>query len=154
RGLTVAAMIAVNNPGNWNAVYAPLTHAAWDGCTLADLVFPFFIVIMGIAMPLAFDRRRQRSERARLPKRILTRAALLFALGVLLNVAAIWPDVEHVRIMGVLQRIGLTYAATALIMLQVPPARQAPLAGLLLVAHWALLMLVPFGGTAGGVVSP
>lgn len=60
RGLSVAAMIVVNNPGNWAAVFPQLTHAAWHGCTVADVVFPFFLFIMGMAMPLAFARRRKR----------------------------------------------------------------------------------------------
>ena len=56
RGATIAAMILINNPGNWNAVFPPLLHANWNGCTAADVVFPFFVFIMGCAMPFAFER--------------------------------------------------------------------------------------------------
>ena len=63
RGATIAAMILVNNPGDWNSVFAPLLHAYWIGCTFADLVFPWFVFIMGVAMPFAFARRHERGDR-------------------------------------------------------------------------------------------
>lgn len=112
RGATVAAMIVVNNPGNWNAVFAPLTHAAWHGLTFADLIFPLFIFIMGVALGLrpalgpALD--------ARSVQRIVTRGALLVGLGLLLNIVASWQAPLDARIPGVLQRIGLTYVIAAL----------------------------------------
>ena len=64
RGLTIAAMVLVNNPGTWNAVYAPLKHAEWHGWTPTDLIFPFFIFIVGVAIPLAFQRRVSRAARS------------------------------------------------------------------------------------------
>src|ERR1700733_9454813 len=107
-------MILVNNPGNWSSVFESLTHANWDGCTLADLVFPFFIFILGAAMPFAFGRRVDRGqERWDLYLRIARRSAWLIALGLVLNGVAALPAVASMRIPGVLQRIGLAYLITA-----------------------------------------
>lgn len=148
RGIAVAAMIVVNNPGNWTAVFPPLSHAAWHGCTPADLVFPLFIFVMGMAMPLAFARRP-----ASFYRHIGSRAAGLVALGLLLNLVHAWPDVAHLRVPGVLQRIGLTYLIAALIVHHVRPARRLAIAALLLLVHWALLALVPVGGQPAGVLT-
>ena len=152
RGVAVAGMIVVNNPGNWNSVFEALTHADWNGCTLADLVFPFFIFILGAAMPFAFSLRiEQGHQRRDLYLRIARRAAWLVALGLVLNVVAAVPSVTALRIPGVLQRIGLVYLITAPIVMNVRPAwRAVTLVGLIL-AHWALLMLVPVDGVALGL---
>src|SRR5438874_2200273 len=76
RGLTIAAMILVNNPGSWSAVYPPLEHAEWNGCTPTDLVFPFFLFIVGVAITLSLAQRR-----AGTMAHILRRSVILFALG-------------------------------------------------------------------------
>jgi len=102
RGVTVAAMVIVNNPGDWNAVFPPLVHAYWNGCAFADVVFPWFIFIMGFAMPFAFARRRGSGHaRAQLYRRIAQRVALLILLGLALNAAAAWPAVAPLRLPGV-----------------------------------------------------
>lgn len=152
RGLCIAGMMLVNNPGNWNAVFPPLTHSAWHGCTFADLIFPFFIFIMGVAMPLAFARRRDRA--APLLPRIVTRAALLVALGVGLNLVTAWPHLGQARWPGVLQRIGLTYAAAAWLILRLPRRGQWLAAAALLLGHWAAFAWIPFGGYPAGVLTP
>lgn len=119
RGVTIAGMILVNNPGDWKHVYAQLRHAEWHGCTATDLVFPFFVFILGVAIPLAFRRRRgEGADERALVLRILRRAAILFALGLVLNV---FPLRLPVRIPGVLQRIGLVYAAASLLVLKTGP---------------------------------
>src|SRR6185295_17452667 len=97
RGMTVAAMIVVNNPGNWASVYASLQHAAWNGCTPADLIFPSFIVIMGMALPLALERRGGPVHAPGLHARILTRVVTLLVLGLLLNATAAWPHLAEMR---------------------------------------------------------
>src|SRR5262249_22048193 len=118
RGLTIAGMILVNNPGTWDAVYAPFVHADWNGCTLADLVYPFFLVILGLALPFALARRRASgAEMRQVHLRIVRRAVLLFALGFVLNLVAAQFSLETVRIPGVLQRIALVYLVAALITL-------------------------------------
>src|SRR5215475_4769674 len=85
RGLTVAGMVLVNNPGSWRAVYPPLRHADWHGWTLTDTIFPFFLFIVGVAIPLALGPRVEQGERRRAVARIFRRAVVLFALGLLLN---------------------------------------------------------------------
>lgn len=106
RGATMAAMVIVNNPGDWGAVYGPLLHAPWHGLTPTDLIFPFFLFIVGVAIPLG--RRSAASVSA-----IARRAAVIFGLGLLL---ALYPrfDFATVRIPGVLQRIAVCYLAVAL----------------------------------------
>lgn len=118
RGATVALMILVNNPGSWSHIYDPLEHAAWHGCTPTDLVFPFFLFAVGNAMAFVMPRLQAGGD-AVFWKKVLTRTALIFLIGVFLNwfpfvrydsngalVARKW---ETLRIMGVLQRIALSY---------------------------------------------
>ncbi len=144
RGLTIAGMILVNNPGTWDAVYSPLVHADWNGCTLADLVYPFFLVILGVALPLALARRRASGqEMHRVHVRILRRSALLFALGFVLNLVAAQFSVATVRIPGVLQRIALVYLAAALITLHAGTAARAGAAVALVLVHWFVLARAP-----------
>src|SRR5262249_2605592 len=92
RGLTVAGMVLVNNPGTGSAIYAPLRHADWHGLTPTDLIFPFFLFIVGVAIPLALGRRVDQGQpRGSLVARILRRSAIIFALGLLLNA---WPGLD------------------------------------------------------------
>ncbi|MGE5245346.1 MAG: acyltransferase family protein [Betaproteobacteria bacterium] len=155
RGITIAGMILVNNPGSWDTVYPLLVHADWNGCTLADLVFPFFIFIMGVAMPFAFSRRLSSGPaRAGLRRHIWRRAGSLVALGLVLNVVAALPAAGQLRIPGVLQRIGIVYLIAAFVVLHAGTAARLGIAAAILAGHWALLVLVPFGGHAAGVVAP
>src|SRR5262249_19097958 len=103
RGTTIAAMILVSTPGTWDAVYGALEHAAWDGWTPTDLVFPFLLFAMGAAVPFAMARRRPTASAIR--RHVLRRAAILFALGLLLNAIETAPPLEWAtfRIPGVLQ---------------------------------------------------
>ncbi len=141
RGVTVAAMILVNNPGNWNRVYPWLTHAAWNGITAADLVFPAFVVIMGIAMAFVLDSPAMPARRRPVDVAIIRRTLILVCLGLVLNVAAAWPHPLTARIPGVLQRLGLTYLVAGLIAVRTTPRQQGLLATVLLAGHWALLRL-------------
>ena len=147
RGLTVAAMILVNNPGNWNRVYPPLSHAAWHGATAADFIFPAFIVIMGVAMSFVLRPPASEEGRRHIDAAIVRRAAVLIALGLVLNVAAAWPHPLSARIPGVLQRLGVTYLVAALIVVRTTPRQQGLLAAALLAAHWGLLLV-------GGSLAP
>jgi predicted acyltransferase len=154
RGLSVAAMILVNNPGDWNTVFPALMHADWNGWTFADVVFPFFVFVMGCAMPFAFARRDARHSGAwRSTSRVLRRAGLLVGLGFALNVVVALPDIAKTRIPGVLQRLGVTYAGAALVVRSAGIPVQAFVAGSLLAGHWALLTLTPFGGSPAGVLT-
>lgn len=151
RGATIVAMILVNNPGNWDAVLAPLMHADWNGFTLADAIFPAFVFIMGVAMPFAFARRKENNSLLYL--RILRRGAVLVVLGLALNAVAAVPHVGALRIPGVLQRIGVVYVIAAAIVLNTSITAQAVIAGALMLVHWAVLVAVPFGGHAAGEVT-
>jgi predicted acyltransferase len=149
RGLAIAGMILVNNPGNWDAVFESLTHANWDGCTLADVVFPFFIFIVGAVLPFAFARRLDRGQdRRALYVRILRRTAVLFALGLVLNLLAAWPQVDATRVPGVLQRIAIVYLVTAIGTRHAGAGVRFVGALALFGGHWAILALTPFGGHA------
>jgi predicted acyltransferase len=153
RGFAVASMILVNNPGSWDHVFDPLQHSTWNGCSFADLVFPFFIFILGAAMPFAFARRvRPGRARTALYLRIVRRTVLLIALGLILNATS--APFSVLRIPGVLQRIALVYLATAWLVLHTKPRHRIPLAGALLLVHWALLTLVPFGGAPASMPVP
>ena len=125
RGFTIAAMLLVNNPGSWDYVYRPLDHAEWNGWTPTDLIFPFFLVIVGVAIALALGRRLQESPLRRpLVTKIVVRFLALFALGLLLNGFPRY-DLATIRVMGVLQRIAVVYLLTALAYLYLSPGAGA-----------------------------
>lgn len=149
RGLTVAAMLLVNNPGDWGHVYAPLLHAEWHGFTPTDLIFPLFLFIVGVSISLALGRQLERgvAPAALLPP-VAARAARIVGLGLLLHLCAWWAfDLDFYRPMGVLQRIGLCYFAAAACALYVPARQQWVAWGALLLGYWALLV-------AGGSFDP
>jgi predicted acyltransferase len=162
RGLTMASMVIVNNPGDWGHVYAPLLHAEWHGWTPTDLIFPFFLFIVGVSITLS---RKSASWAS-----IARRAAIIFALGLFLNGYPRF-DVASWRIPGVLQRIAICYVAAAALYhvsrLKAEPARSvasgfnrkmaimaASIATLLAVGYWAVLMLVPPPGGVAGDLTP
>src|SRR5262249_12458426 len=146
-------MILVNNPGNWNAVFEPLTHADWNGCTFADLVFPFFIFVLGVVMPFAFTRRRDRGQADRdLYLRIVRRGAALIGLGLILNIAVPFTSLATLRFPGVLQRVGIVYVISALIVInETRWWQQTALLAIALLGEWALLHFVPFDGGRPGL---
>ena len=147
----MAGMILVNNPGNWSGTFESLTHADWNGCTFADLVFPFFVFILGAAMPFSFARRVSRDDRHRdLYVRIAQRSAWLIALGLMLNVVAAAPTVVSMRLPGVLQRIGLVYLMAAPIIIHARSGWRLVALGALVLGHWALLT-EPILASAGGL---
>ncbi|MFC1662388.1 acyltransferase family protein [Gemmatimonadota bacterium] len=154
RGLAIAGMILVNNPGSWAHVYPPLRHAEWHGWTPTDLIFPFFLFIVGVAIPFSFGKRlRSGSSKAGLFLHVVRRSAILFALGLLM---AAFPsfDFADLRIMGVLQRIGLVYLVAAPLFMFFGPRVRGGITVVLLMGYWALLALVPVPGFGAGDLSP
>lgn len=162
RGATILGMIIVNNPGTWSAVYPPLLHAPWHGWTPTDLIFPFFLFIVGVAVVLAYEKRLgSGSTRSDLVRKAITRALILFGLGVFM---AAWPfitfdpefgprpELATLRIMGVLQRIALCYLAVSLLVLYTRPKVQAYATLGLLLGYWALMTLVPVPGYGAGAI--
>jgi predicted acyltransferase len=156
RGLTVAAMVLVNNPGTWSAVYGPLQHAEWHGWTPTDMVFPFFLFVVGVSIPLALGPALERGAGG-LPARVLRRAAVIFALGLLLHALPFFP-LATLRVPGVLQRIAVCYLLAALLMVATRGARgwrvQAVTAGVLLGGYWLLMTKVAAPGQVAGDLSP
>jgi len=154
RGLTIAAMLLVNNPGSWSDVYAPLLHAPWHGWTPTDLVFPFFLFIVGVAIPFAFEKRRAAGAgRGELLAKALRRAVILFLLGLFLSGFPRF-DLANLRIPGVLQRIAVCYLAAAALYLVTGARGRAVAAATLLLGYWAAMALVPVPGFGPGVLEP
>jgi len=153
RGLTVAAMVLVNNPGSWRAVYPPLRHAAWHGWTLTDVIFPFFVFIVGVAIPLALGPRLARDGHAAVARKVVRRSAVIFALGIVLN-GFPWFHWATLRIPGVLQRIAVCYLVAALIYLLTSTRAQAIIASGLLLGYWLVMSVVPVPGYGAGDLSP
>ncbi len=186
-------MILVNNPGSWEQVYPPLEHAEWHGCTPTDLVFPFFLFIVGCAMSFSLSKYSQTAKKSGAAKsqlleteaqknadkkpascfllpasniywRIARRAAILFILGLLLNTSSIALDVllnsapvenfGKIRIMGVLQRIGLAYFISAIAVLNLSPRNQKLLAVAVLLGYWGALTVFAVGGYTAGELTP
>jgi predicted acyltransferase len=150
RGLTVAAMVLVNNPGTWRHVYVPLRHADWHGWTPTDLVFPFFLFIVGAAIPLSLGRRiEEGASRASLAARVLRRAAVVFAMGLFLHAVPSF-DLAAIRIPGVLQRIAVCYLVAALVFLVSGWRTEAVLAAAAVLGYWAALQWIPVPGFETG----
>ena len=144
RGLTIMMMILVNTPGDWSSVYAPLLHADWDGLTPTDLVFPFFLFIVGISISIV--HRSKRTSMA-IYKKIIIRSLKLILLGLFLNAfVPYFPFInfsEPVRIPGVLQRIGIVYLITALLYILVNRKIFWALGVFLLIGYWLFLAYIP-----------
>jgi predicted acyltransferase len=155
RGLTVAAMLLVNDAGDWSHIYPWLEHTAWHGCTPADFIFPIFMLIVGVSIELSLGRKLDAAGgagpgvRAELVRAVLLRGLRIVLLGVALNVVAmLLLDGRGFRLFGVLQRTGICFAAAGLIAIHVRGARaQWAILAAALLGYWALLM-------AGGSLEP
>jgi predicted acyltransferase len=155
RGLTIVVMILVNNPGNHLTTYWPLEHADWHGWTPTDLVFPFFLFIVGVAIVLALKRRVDAGiDRRPLVVKIVKRSLILFALGLFLNgypfglfgPRSFVEFLETWRIPGVLQRIAICYLVVSLLVLFCRVRTLKIMTVVFLVGYWALMTLVPVPG--------
>ena len=157
RGMTVAGMILVNNPGSWAHIFPPLAHAKWAGCTPTDLVFPFFLFVVGAAMAFSFAKYNEGLNSASV-KKLLKRGALIFLVGFGLNAFPFYPTSpnpdlsvwenfvyrwEHVRIVGVLQRIAMCYVLGGFVALWMRSTKKIIASmGVLMVLHWTILYLI------------
>ena len=161
RGATIAAMILVNNPGSWSHIFPPLEHASWNGWTPTDLIFPFFLFIVGVALVFSLTKRIEGNDRSRALPRIFRRTVILFLLGLFLNGFPFFtfsphfgfhPHLVHIRIPGVLQRIALCYLGASLLFLYVPHRKLPWITAGILLGYWALMGLVqaPGAGAPGG----
>jgi predicted acyltransferase len=144
RGATIAAMILVNMPGSWAHVYGPLRHAAWHGATPTDLIFPFFLFVVGTAMWFSFAKFDYRLSGA-LSKKVLRRVALIFLVGLFLSAYPFSTELlTNLRIMGVLQRIALAYGIAAFLVLLLDQRQLIVASAAILLGYWGLLWA--FGG--------
>ena len=158
RGLTVAAMILVNNPGSWGHIYAPLEHAEWNGCTPTDLIFPFFLWIVGVSIAFAMssskaDPSTHQKTIIKAIKRGITLYLLGFFLAIFGKIMAIIIDgkslleaFQTVRLLGVLQRIGIVFIISSIIFLRVSNKGIFKLFIAILAIYWALMTFVPVPG--------
>lgn len=146
RGVTVAAMLIVNTPGDWSHVYAPLRHATWHGCTPTDLIFPFFLFVAGISLTLSLAPRLEAGAvRAELARGLRWRALRIIVLGLALHALAWWAlSADHYRPMGVLQRIGWCALAGGWLAVYTRPRTQWVIVAAVLAGYWLLLA---WGGT-------
>jgi len=165
RGITIAGMLLVNDPGTWSAIFPPLEHAAWDGWTPTDLIFPFFLFIVGITTYLSMSARRARGDdNAALVKQILRRGIIIYLLGFAMAMfpfyqwgtiaslpnATAWDRIifriEHVRILGVLPRIAIVYICAGLLTLKTTLKQQVIIIATLLLGYWFAMTLIPVPG--------
>ena len=154
RGLAIAGMVLVNNPGSWAHVYAPLAHAEWHGWTPTDLIFPWFLFIVGVAMPFSFRRRlTDGAGRLELFAHVVRRSLILIAIGLAMRAI---PDFDfgEMRLYGVLQRIGVVYCAAAAAYMVASARGLAITTAALLLGYWAAMMFVPVPGYGAGDLSP
>ena len=160
RGVTIASMMLVNNPGTWSAIYPPLDHAEWNGWTFTDTIFPFFVWIVGVAIPLSTSRRLEAGQsRAELFRHALRRAVIIFGLGFFLATFGFLIDgslaklgfsgwlhhyLTNVRLPGVLQRIAICYLIATLIFLRANLRGQILWTAGFLLVYWLLMAFTPF----------
>ena len=167
RGMTVAGMLLVNDPGSWAHIYPPLEHAPWNGWTPTDLIFPFFLFIAGITTHLSLSTRRARGDDERaIRNQIIRRGALIFLFGLLVNGFPYfaWADIPGIadptflqritqrlltwRVTGVLQRIGIAYMIAALLTLRTTLRQQIVIIASLLLGYWFVMTVLPVPGEA------
>jgi predicted acyltransferase len=142
RGFTILGMILVNSPGSWDHVYKPLLHAEWNGCTLADLVFPFFLFIVGVTIIFAFSKYLQRGvKKIQLLRKAFVRTIILFGIGIVLNI--IMSNFKELRIPGVLQRIAIVYFICSVLFLYAGKKFIIIFSFIVLIGYWMLLLWVP-----------
>ncbi len=144
RGITIAGMILVNTPGTWQSGYAPLLHAPWHGYTPTDLVFPFFLFIVGCSIAFAYQSK---APGPTVYRKIIVRSLKLIALGIFLGAFLIHPPFvkawSDIRLPGVLQRIGLVFLLAAPLALHLRSRHLALVVGVLLAGYWVWMGFLP-----------
>ena len=149
RGATIVLMILVNTPGTWSAVYAPFLHAEWHGYTPTDLVFPFFLFIVGTSIVFSYQNKVADSSTY---KKITVRTLKLIGLGLFLGAFLISPpffkDFENIRFPGVLQRIGVVFFFASILFLNFNWKALIGITVTLLIGYWLLMTVIPVEGVA------
>ena len=146
RGFTIAAMVIVNDPGTWQHIYWPLRHAEWNGCTITDLIFPFFLFIVGVSIALAYSKRVEGNvPKKSLYRKIIIRAINIYLLGLFLW---LWPefDFSSIRWVGVLQRISFVFLVCAILFLNTNWKQQIKIGAAILVLYYIIIAYIPVPG--------
>ena len=155
RGLTIAGMLIVNNPGSWGAIYPPLRHAEWHGWTPTDLIFPFFLFIVGVSMSYSFAVQLARgADRGGIAKRAAKRSLIIFGLGLLLHAFPDFLDLSDLRIPGVLQRIAIAFLLATPLVLWLGLRGRIATITVLLLGYWALQTLTTVPGDGPSLLEP
>ena len=154
RGFTIDAMILVNYPGSWSHVYPPLLHAPWNGLTPTDLIFPFFLFIVGVSISLAYTKLRQKGiSKKSLYGKILFRTLKIFLVGLLLNYIHHF-QLDELRYAGVLQRIAIVFLVCSLLYLNLKWRAQLYIGAGILILYWLVMVLIPTPGYARPMLEP
>jgi predicted acyltransferase len=151
RGITIAGMIVVNTPGN-NEAYRQLDHAEWNGCTMTDLVFPFFLFIVGVSLVFSLSKRLGRDGGKGLAAQIFKRTLILYAFGMVLNAIPNYHPAT-IRILGVLQRIALCYCLASFIFIKTTLRTQIIIAVGALAGYWLMMTQIPVPGYGAGILT-
>lgn len=154
RGFTVAAMILVNDPGDWGHIYWPLEHSKWNGCTPTDLVFPFFLFMVGVSVVYAMQAKKTDTvSHPKLMLSILRRTIIIVLLGICLPLIGDF-QFDHLRFPGVLQRIGIVFGITALLYIKTNARTQIAIAAVCLIGYYLLITVVPVPGFGPANLNP
>jgi len=154
RGATVAAMILVNNPGDWGHIYAPLEHSAWNGCTPTDLIFPFFLFIVGVSVVYAMESKAAvKANHSKMLWSAFRRMLILIAIS-LITQLLFHPGFAHLRFPGVLQRIGVCYFISTVIYLKTTQRTRDVLLAVLLIGYYIIMVFVPVPDTGKPSLDP
>ena len=153
RGFTMASMVLVNNPGSWEHIYPQLEHAAWNGWTFTDCIFPFFLWIVGVAITFSLSSRRRKGATTNAVLiQIVRRTLVLFFMGIVLNgfpfglIGDASFSLSSIRIPGVLQRIAIGYCCASILYLYASTRGIGIAIGALLSGYWILMTLLPVAG--------
>lgn len=162
RGATVASMIWVNNPGSWSYIFGPFAHAEWHGWTPTDLIFPFFLFIVGVSIVLALSKATAKGmSRQELIQKTAIRGVKIFGLGLVLAAFpyvvfspefSLHPKIESLRIPGVLQRISVIYIMAAFLFLYTSNKVRWIVSGVILIGYWLAMSLIPVPGFGAGAI--
>ena len=154
RGLTVAGMILVNNPGDWGHIYAPLEHSVWNGCTPTDLVFPFFLFIVGVSIVYAMaGKKTDPAVHGKLIAKALRRSLTILALALLLNLIPRF-DFAHLRFLGVLNRIAIVFFICTVIFVKTDRKMQVRIFWFTLIAYYFIMNFIPVPGVGPSNLEP
>jgi len=160
RGITIAGMILVNNPGSWDYIYPPLRHAEWNGCTPTDLIFPFFLFIVGTAIPFSLGKKIEKNvSLSTIIFGIIKRSVILFLLGLIIYAFPFGLfdsqfELSDIRIPGVLQRIAVVYLVAAILFIKTSVRTQVYTGASFLIIYWILMTQIPVPGIGYSNLEP